>query len=134
MYFLTYIPMNNAQFKNTIPNTTIEIKYVLDAMLVSKIVVDKDYRNQGLGTKLMNELCSFADKHDSMILLTPSVLEYDTFYKNLKPFYKKFGFVKRRGYYHLPLASLLRHPKQITNESLYTNTSTSSTSSLRNYF
>lgn len=54
----------------------------------------------GVGTKAMEELCAFADKHGARIILTPNAKDEmfgTTSYARLVKFYKRFGFIENRG-------------------------------------
>lgn len=60
------------------------------------IKIKPEFKNQGWGKKIMTDLCSYADKHDLIITLTPS----DSFGSNvgkLKAFYKAFNFQFNAG-------------------------------------
>jgi len=61
---------------------------------ISLIVVKE--KKSGIGTKIMNDIITYADKVQKIIVLTPD----DTFGSSittLKKFYKKFGFVENKG-------------------------------------
>lgn len=63
---------------------------------VSKIVVDPDKRNQGIGTNVMNEIINWADLNKKIVALTPD----DSFGGNknkLIKFYNKLGFESNSG-------------------------------------
>jgi GNAT superfamily N-acetyltransferase len=64
---------------------------------LSKIIVPKDERKQGLGEAVMNELIKQADNEGALIKLTPSTDFGATSTSRLKKFYKKFGFVENKG-------------------------------------
>ena len=64
---------------------------------LSKIVVPKDKRKQGVGQAVMRELTQFADKEGVIIKLTPSKDFGATSTARLKRFYKQFGFVENKG-------------------------------------
>jgi len=63
---------------------------------LSKIVVDKSLRNQGVGSKAMDDLVKYADETDQLITLTPSK-DFGGSVPKLKTFYKRFGFVENKG-------------------------------------
>jgi predicted GNAT family N-acyltransferase len=69
-----------------------------DELYLSKIIVPKDGRNEGIGTKVMIELCKYADQKKLVISLNPSE-EFGGNGSKLKRFYKRFGFVENRGKY-----------------------------------
>lgn len=64
-----------------------------------KISVDlikvKD-KNKGTGTSIMKDLCSYADKNNKVIILTPSD-EFGSTKIELINFYKKFGFIENEN-------------------------------------
>ncbi len=63
---------------------------------LSKIIVPKEVRNNGIGTKAMNDLIDYADNSAQKITLTPSG-DYGGSKSRLIDFYKKFGFVENKG-------------------------------------
>lgn len=71
-------------------------KYV-NAIKVAGIVVPKEARGQGVGTKVFDDLTSFADKFDLMIVLTPSKDLGGSSVTRLRKFYQRFGFVRNLG-------------------------------------
>lgn len=87
----------------------IESKYQLKSFLVdeysgkiklSSIIVNKDDRGKGIGSKVMEELCQYADKNQKMITLTPAVkddFQGTSSQSRLISFYKKFGFILNKG-------------------------------------
>lgn len=65
-------------------------------IIVSKIVVPEENRNNGIGTEAMNILTNYADDTGKIIALTPST-SFGGKLSKLQNFYKKFGFVKNSG-------------------------------------
>ena len=64
------------------------------------MVVDKDQQGGGSGSKAMEELCSFADKHKMRITLSPMGKDArtgTTSKSRLVEFYKRFGFYENKG-------------------------------------
>ena len=53
-------------------------------------------KNTGAGTKLMQDICDYADKERKTIILSPSD-EFGGNKKRLIEFYKRFGFVENKG-------------------------------------
>lgn len=88
---------------------SIESKYNLKSFFVSEfkdkikldtIIIKKEDRGKGIGSKVMNELCDYADKTQKTICLTPAVkddFQGTTSQSRLIDFYKKFGFVLNKG-------------------------------------
>lgn len=68
-----------------------------DKINLSRIVVDESKRNQGLGTKAMNDLIQYADTTGKTITLSPSADFGATSVNRLKDFYKQFGFVENKS-------------------------------------
>ena len=86
----------------------IKEEYNIKELTISKTISDDDSyitlnkiimnsKGNGLGSKFMRDLCSWADDHKVIICLTPS----DTFgassTNRLKKFYKRFGFIDNKG-------------------------------------
>ena len=67
-----------------------------DSITLSTIVISGQFRNQGIGTKVMNDLISYADKTNKKVVLTPSS-DLGGNKKRLETFYKRFGFVPNKG-------------------------------------
>jgi predicted GNAT family N-acyltransferase len=68
-----------------------------NAIELSKIVVPKEKRGEGLGSKFMEDLTSHADKNNKRIDLSPSKDFGATSVDRLKGFYKQHGFVENKG-------------------------------------
>ena len=77
-----------------------------DSIIISKIVAGE--RSKGIGTKVMEEIISFADQHGLSIALTPSS-DFGGSIKRLEKFYKRFGFKKYNDFLHKE--KLSRDPK-----------------------
>jgi GNAT superfamily N-acetyltransferase len=67
-----------------------------DTIRLSRIIVPKEKRNQGIGTKFMNDLIYIANREKKIITLTPSG-DFGGNVKKLKTFYKNFGFIENKG-------------------------------------
>ena len=65
-------------------------------LTVSKIVVPKEKREQGIGTTSMNAIKDHADKHKLKVVLTPSS-DFGGTKSRLVKFYKNHGFVENKG-------------------------------------
>jgi predicted GNAT family N-acyltransferase len=61
---------------------------------LSRIVVPKESRGSGVGSKVMQRIIDLADTTNKKIYLTPSKDFGATSVNRLKTFYKEFGFVK----------------------------------------
>jgi predicted GNAT family N-acyltransferase len=64
---------------------------------LAKIVVDKEKRGEGTGSKIMNEIIDYADIKKRRIILTPSTDYGASSVSRLKDFYKTFGFIENKG-------------------------------------
>ena len=66
-----------------------ENKISIDLIIVNS-------KNQGTGTKVIQEICDYADKNNKIIICSPSE-DFGSNKKRLINFYKKFGFVENKG-------------------------------------
>lgn len=66
-----------------------------DKISIDLLVIKE--RGNGTGTKVMEEICSYADSKNLTIILTPSTDFGATSVSRLKEFYKRFGFVENSG-------------------------------------
>ena len=92
-----------------IEHVTFELKFDVGTIVLDRLIVDKSYRNKGLGKKAMTELCRFADETKSIIFVSPSNFMGSNI-RRLNKFYRSFGFVKRKGFYDLQHSSMMRLP------------------------
>lgn len=63
---------------------------------ISKIVVPKDMRNQGIGSSVMKKIAKYADETSQKIALTPDSA-FGGNKNKLRAFYKRLGFVDNKG-------------------------------------
>ena len=68
-----------------------------DIINLSRIVLPKDDRGKGIGTKVMLDIIKYADENNKRITLTPSKDFGATSVSRLIDFYKKFAFVENKG-------------------------------------
>ena len=71
-----------------------------DTITLHSLIVKKGKRNLGVGTSVMKELVSYADKKNKMLFVTPALRDQHwgtTSRKRLVKFYKRFGFVENKG-------------------------------------
>lgn len=64
------------------------------------LVVPKDRRKDGLGSKAVSELCDYADRYGLRVTLSPALKDDrmgTTSRTRLVTFYKRFGFVENKG-------------------------------------
>jgi len=67
-----------------------------DVLTLSKVVVPKELRSTGIGSKVMQELHEYADKHGKTVALTPSS-DFGGSKARLREFYKRHGYVDNKG-------------------------------------
>lgn len=78
------------------PNVGLSLSENAKSLDLSKIVVPKEMRNQGIGSSVMSDLTQYADQTGKQINLTPSA-DFGGNVNRLKSFYKDFGFVENKG-------------------------------------
>lgn len=66
-------------------------------MIISQIVIPKEDRSKGIGSKVMKALTDFADKNKINISLTPDK-SFGGSIERLKRFYRRFGFKPNKDY------------------------------------
>jgi hypothetical protein len=76
----------------------LDIYETTTSLILSRIVLNKEARNFGIGTKIMQDLTNYADKNKQIIALTPSS-DFGGNRNRLIQFYKRFGFKKNSGQY-----------------------------------
>lgn len=69
--------------------------YEFDDKISIDLIVATE-KNTGSGTRLMQDICEYADKEKKTIILSPSD-EFGGNKKRLIEFYKRFGFVENKG-------------------------------------
>lgn len=69
--------------------------YEFNGKLSIDLIVMKN-KNSGYGTKVMQELCDYADSKNLIMILSPSN-EFGSSKSRLIEFYKRFGFVENKG-------------------------------------
>ena len=77
------------------PEATFSISENGDEIVLHKIVAQK--KGQGIGTKAMEDLISYADDRNKKVVLTPSKDFGASSVARLTSFYKRFGFVENKG-------------------------------------
>jgi len=60
-------------------------------IVLNYIEVDKEHKNSGIGSRIMNDLVAFADNENFIITLN-STDKFGSSVKRLKSFYERFGF------------------------------------------
>jgi GNAT superfamily N-acetyltransferase len=87
-----------------------------DMVVLSKIVVDKQFRSKGIGSVVMGRITDFADRYGMKVGLTPSG-DFGGSVKRLKGFYGGFGFKNYKGYEHRE--TMQREPSVKLSEILF---------------
>ena len=89
-----------------------------NAIELSRIIVPKEKRGEGIGSKFMSDLIAHADKHEKRIDLSPSKDFGASSIDRLKTFYKKHGFVENKGKHkdYSISHSMYRHPVKSDKE------------------
>lgn len=92
------------------------------SLILSKIVLNKEARNSGKGTEIMNDLIKYADANKQIIALTPAS-DFGGNKNRLVQFYKKFGFKANKGQYkHFGFKDdMIRYPRQQESKQLIKN-------------
>lgn len=67
----------------------------INGIFLSDLYIKNEYKGQGYGTKIMNELIKFADIYNMSISLIP--VSENASSEKLIEFYKKFGFIENEG-------------------------------------
>ena len=63
---------------------------------LQKVIVPKEARGAGVGSRFMNDLIQYADEQGKTVSLTPSA-DFGGNKSRLTEFYKRFGFVENKG-------------------------------------
>ena len=92
-------------------------------LILDMVVVNKSERMQGIGSKVLEEICDYADQNHLRILLTTAVKDNyhgTTSMNRLKDFYKKFGFVENKGRNKdfTTLHNMIRNAKKLNEDYL----------------
>jgi GNAT superfamily N-acetyltransferase len=69
----------------------------VDTIILSQVAIKKEFRDSGHGTKIMEDICKYADEHRKTVYLSPSKDFGASSVDRLKRFYKRFGFVENKG-------------------------------------
>lgn len=82
------------------------------SLILSRIVIKDEFRNSGIGSKIMEDLISYADHNKQIIALTPAS-DFGGNKNRLIQFYKRFGFKHNKGIYksYEFRDAMIRYPK-----------------------
>ena len=83
---------------------------------LSRIIINDESKNKGIGTKIMNDLVSYADNNKKIVTLTPSS-DFGGNKNRLVQFYKRFGFKPNKGVHksYEYMDGMIRWPKLSEN-------------------
>lgn len=90
-----------------------------DSLKLSTIVLNKENRESGIGTKIMTDIINYADKTGKIIVLTPAT-DYGGTKQRLIKFYRSFGFLWNRAHnkdFRFN-DSMIRYPKNMNEEQI----------------
>ena len=79
-----------------------------NVLVLSSIIIPKEKRGLGIGRKVMEMICGFADVHGLKTLLTPTS-EFGGNKEKLIKFYKSLGFKKNKDHRYREL--MIREPQ-----------------------
>ena len=84
---------------------------------LSRIVINPDFRDKGVGTSILNDLINYADKTKKIVTLTPSS-DFGGNKNRLVQFYKKFGFKMNKGVHksYEYMDTMIRWPRLNEND------------------
>lgn len=78
---------------------------------LSRIIIPKESRGEGIGSEIMNQINNYADQRGLKIYLTPSKDFGATSISRLESFYKQHGFIKNTDKSETR-NTMVRFPKQ----------------------
>lgn len=83
-----------------------------NSIFLSDIYIKEKYKDRGWGTKIMKELCQFADSKKLTIVLIPAPESiHPKAQSRLIRFYRKFGFIENNGNIQFDDMGMYRLPK-----------------------
>ncbi len=82
------------------------------SLKLSRIIIKQECRNNGIGSKVMNDLIEYANSNNQIVVLTPAS-DFGGNKNRLIQFYKRFGFKPNKGHYKnfQFQDSMIRYPK-----------------------
>ena len=81
-------------------------------LTLDTIIIPKEYRGQGMGTKIMNMVCEYSDNVNKPLFLTPSSSYGVSSLNRLISFYKRFGFKKNVKFRDISIHYMVRLPNK----------------------
>jgi predicted GNAT family N-acyltransferase len=82
------------------------------SLKLARIIIKDEFKDQGIGSKIMNDLINYADNNKKIITLTPSS-DFGGNKNRLIQFYKRFGFKPNKGVHksYEYMDTMIRWPK-----------------------
>jgi GNAT superfamily N-acetyltransferase len=123
------------EMKRLHPNIKSFITESDGVVTLQKVVVDKESRGAGEGTKFMDDFLRLADEKGSKAALTPTS-DFGGNKKRLEGFYERFGFTPNKGKtkdFSIS-ESLIREPKALAATGIIYRTSTSKPASTKKFY
>lgn len=82
------------------------------SLILSRIIIKKEFRDSGMGSKIMEDLIKYADQNKQIVALTPAS-DFGGNKNRLIQFYKRFGFKHNKGVYksYEFRDAMIRYPK-----------------------
>lgn len=99
MGFFIFISMIEQILQNKYGESlkALDIYETKTSLILSRIIVNPETREVGVGTSVMEDLIRYADEHGQIIALTPSS-DFGGNVNRLVQFYKRFGFKMNKGH------------------------------------
>lgn len=100
------------RLKSAYPETRLGLSAYPNRLHLDVLIVPKEQRRQGVGSAIMQELTSTADREGLTMSVTPST-DFGGTKEGLHRFYRNFGFTPNKGRTRdfSTTASMLRPPK-----------------------
>jgi predicted GNAT family N-acyltransferase len=88
------------------------------SLKLARIIIKDEFKDQGIGSKIMNDLINYADNNKKIITLTPSS-DFGGNKNRLIQFYKRFGFKPNKGVHksYEYMDTMIRWPKMSESSS-----------------
>jgi predicted GNAT family N-acyltransferase len=82
------------------------------SLKLTRIIIKDEFKDQGIGSKIMSDLINYADSNKKIITLTPSS-DFGGNKNRLMQFYKRFGFKPNKGVHksYEYMDTMIRWPK-----------------------
>lgn len=96
--FLTFITEEIKPLQDKLDSLGIDhvISHNKGTTIIYKMIVKKENRNKGLGSKVMKTITNYADAHNHRVALTP-LSNFGGSKSRLITFYKRHDFIENKG-------------------------------------